>query len=152
MQTYVTHFGLMTTNRKQQKKHVSQLSTQELALIAKQLITKTFTQPLTISRHLQTKIDFEEVDLIEPMLDSIIDNPMASLIEYSRLRNENRVLLRSSLTYPMMLDTKLCNTALCIVIDINTSEIVTAYYNHANDNHQHLHLDKYDKNLTVIVA
>ena len=151
MHTFVTHIGLMTTNRKQQKKHVSQLSKQELALIAKQLITKTFTQPLTLSRHLQTKIDFEEVDLIEPMIDSIIDNPMASLIEYSRLRDENRVLLRSSLTYPMMLDNKLCNTALCIVIDINTSEIVTAYYNHANDNHCHLHLDKYNKNLTVIV-
>lgn len=151
MQTYSTHNGHKTTNIHQQKKHVSQLTDMEKELITHQLITHTFLQTLTISEHLQEKILFGEVDLIEPMIDSIIDHPETSLIEYSRLHKENRVLLRSPLNYPMFINGSLHKTSLCIVINLNTSEIVTAYFNKTNDQHDNLHTEDYDAYLTVKV-
>lgn len=76
------------------------------------------------------------------------------IIEYNSTNNygkiDKRVLIRSKKSYFVDIDNTLTECNLCFVISIITGQIITAYYNEVNDNHNTIDWLRYDKSLKII--
>jgi len=64
------------------------------------------------------------------------------IIEFHYIKGQQRVLLRSNETVH--------NSNVCVVVDINTYEIVTAYRNTITDSHITLHTELYDSSYDLL--
>lgn len=144
-----THVGQVKKTNNQIKKHVSQMSFIELNHIVSFFKNETAKHDITLSYHLRDKVMNGEVVLNTPMLANIFDNVNQSIIEYNVTNGTPRLLLRSLSQENIMIDNQYQNTNLCIVIDLLSFRIVTAYHNLANDYHAKINYDRYDENMKV---
>ena len=90
-----------------------------------------------------------EVVLNTPMLANIFGSVNQSIIEYNVTNGTPRLLLRSLSQENIMIDNKYQYTNLCIVIDLLSFRIVTAYHNLVNDFHDDIDYNRYDENMKV---
>jgi len=144
-----THVGQVKKTNNQIKKHVSQMSFIELNHIVSFFKNETAKHDITLSYHLRDKVMNGEVVLNTPMLANIFDNINQSIIEYNVTNGTPRLLLRSLSQENIMIDNQYQNTNLCIVIDLLSFRIVTAYHNLANDFHDDIDYNRYDENMKV---
>lgn len=144
-----THVGQAKKTNNQIKKHVSQMSFIELNNVVNFFKNETVKHDITLSNHLKDKVMNSEVVLNTPMLANIFGNVSQSIIEYNVTNGTPRLLLRSSSQENIMIDNKYQYTNLCIVIDLLSFRIVTAYHNLANDFHDEIDYNRYDENMEV---
>ena len=144
-----THVGQVKKTNNQIKKHVSQMSFIELNHIVSFFKNETAKHDITLSYHLRDKVMNGEVVLNTPMLANIFDNVNQSIIEYNVTNGTPRLLLRSLSQENIMIDNQYQNTNLCIVIDLLSFRIITAYHNLANDFHDEIDYNIYDENMKV---
>jgi len=144
-----THVGQVKKTNNQIKKHVSQMSFIELNNVVNFFKNETVKHDITLSNHLKDKVMNGEVVLNTSMLTNIFDNVNQSIIEYNETNDKPRLLLRSLSQENIMIDNKYQYTNLCIVIDLLSFRIVTAYHNLANDFHDEIDYNRYNENMKV---
>jgi hypothetical protein len=64
------------------------------------------------------------------------------LIEYHKKGDKNRVLLRGTKRYG--------RDVLCVVLELNTCEVITCYWNRFDDMHYTLNESAYNRNLNIL--
>lgn len=134
----------------QQKKHFSQFSETELDFL-KNSLRNIDLNSITISKHLRFKdIKFD----LQDIFDTLQSNDLSKMIiEYNQTPKgsflDKRVLVRSTKSYDVYIDNKIKKCNLCFVISILTCEIITAYYNRAEDNHTSIDMRRYNCNLKI---
>lgn len=144
-----THVGRVKKTDNQVKKHVSQMSFSELNNVVNFFKDYTTKNDVTLSNHLKDKIINSEVVLNTNMLANIMDNVSQSIVEYNVTNNKPRLLLRSLKQEMILIDNKYQNTNLCIVVNLLNFNIITAYHNLADDNHDDFDLNRYDENMKI---
>lgn len=144
-----THVGQVKKTNNQTKKHISQMSLIELNSIVEFFKNETTKHDITLSNHLKEKIMNNEVVLNTPMLENIFDSFNNSIIEYNVTNDRPRLLLRSLTQENILIDDQYQNTNLCIVIDLLSFRIITAYHNLANDYHSEIDYNRYDENMKI---
>lgn len=144
-----THVGQVKKTNNQIKKHVSQMSFIELNNVMNFFKNETVKHDITLSNHLKDKVMNGEVVLNTPILANIFDNVNQSIVEYNVTNDKPRLLLRSSSQENIMIDDKYQYTNLCVVIDLLSFGIVTAYHNLANDYHAEIDYNRYNENMKV---
>lgn len=138
----------------QQKKHVSQMTTKELKYLFEKV--KENKRSLTPSNHLKEQIEKGKVSFKMNMVKPMLMDLRRTIIEYNHKTNgkdvfARRVVLRSSNSYIANVEGKNVAVNLIVVIDIKTMEIVTAYNNAVSDNHNEINMNRYKKDLTIII-
>lgn len=88
------------------------------------------------------------------ILKVIKDSDIRSLIiEYNTTKKsygiDKRVVLRSKEVYNVEIGENIIECNLCFVISILSGEVITAYYNNINDNHENIDWARYNENLKV---
>jgi hypothetical protein len=142
--------GIISKTEGQVKKHYSQMSKEELMFLQDRLHSLNIND-IEVSDHLQNKFIDKGIELKQiPFIDNLI--PL--IIEYNETPTrgflDRRVLIRTTEKYIVNIKgkNKICN--LCVVYSIVSGKVVTAYYNEANDNHDSINMNRYNKNLKVI--
>lgn len=149
MRKGIINRGLVKKTYKQQKKHYTQLSIEELDYLEKMLHNLKKIRP---SWHLVEKKDIliKKKDILKVIKDSEIRN---LIIEYNTTKKsygiDKRVVLRSKEVYNVEIGENIIECNLCFVISILSGEVITAYYNNINDNHENIDWARYNKNLKV---
>lgn len=150
MRKGIINKGFVKRTFNQKKKHYTQLSEDELNYLENKLKGLKNIRP---SWHLVEKKDIlvKRLDIFNVIKDS---NLKELIIEYnvtlSRNGADKRVLLRSRDIYNVNIGDKNLKCNLCFVISISRGEIITAYYNSAEDNHDTINWERYDKDLKVM--
>lgn len=151
--------GKVKFTNNQIKKHYSQINNEEFEYIEN--ILKNMKR-LYLTNHLKNKIiwnaiDFADIDICEYILDKLNeDNLSRFIIEFNRvedkrLGNSNRVLLRfDDNVYVLNKNNNRLKCNICVVLNLNTNQIITAYFNKANDYHVNINMNRYDEKLDVI--
>lgn len=149
MRKGIINRGLVKKTYKQQKKHYTQLSIEELDYLEKMLHNLKKIRP---SWHFVEKKDIliKKKDILKVIKDSDIRN---LIIEYNTTKKsygiDKRVVLRSKEVYNVEIGENIIECNLCFVISILSGEVITAYYNNINDNHENIDWARYNKNLKV---
>lgn len=105
------------------RKHFSMMNARELDVINTAIHN---TNKYIVSKHCKKRIAEKQINM-----DGIIKAIQhGKIIEYHYLDNSNRILLRSKEQYN--------NNHICVVIDIKSHEVITAYLNKTDDNHKTL--------------
>lgn len=152
MRKGIINKGFVKRTRMQQKKHYTQLSNDELDYLVNKLRELKNIQP---SWHLVEKKDIliKKLDVFKVINDK---NLKDLIIEYNVTPNrfdgkdDRRVLLRSRESYNVNIGDKSLTCNLCFVISILKGEVITAYYNSVEDNHNSIDWTRYNKDLNVI--
>lgn len=103
-----------------------------------------------MSRHLKKKIEDGELSVPQDVVEETLRTFADSFVEYSltTMRNgqqSRRVLLRNNnITRRVRVKGQEQDANLCIVLDIDTCCMVTAYWNAANDQHDTLNRSRYE--------
>lgn len=147
--------GKVTTNHRQVKKHYIQMTNDEKIIvkgIAKEYLGNG---KLTISEHLQRKMCNGVVNVQNKSINLFREKMNFDVIEFSKLptefRTNYRVLIRARYNEDVLCGngvTEKCN--LCLVLDLTSDTIVTAYWNKISDNHSTVNMNKYNKNIDII--
>lgn len=144
--------GLVKETIGQRKKHVSMMSDEEIEYLVKRV--KRQCHSWSESEHLTSSGRHFHKKYIQDILSSDISK---CLIEYNERFSKTfsrRVLLRSSYATPALLDfdghRSWFFANLCIVIDIDTGRIVTAYWNKVSDSHGSINFSRYDETLQIL--
>lgn len=149
MRKGVINRGIVRRTYKQEKKHYTQLSKEELIYLKKKIYSIRNIKP---SWHLVEKNDIliRKSDILKVLRDSEIKD---LIIEYNVTPNfhgvDKRVVLRSREEYTVDTGDNVVQCNLCFVISILKGEIITAYYNNINDNHETINWARYNKDLKV---
>lgn len=135
-----------TTN--QTKKHFSQLDKEERQLLASIVKSiRTQSNNLHLSNHTKNHIPFFSLKLASQVLESCY------IIEFNLTTKQGiespRVLLRSKKVLPIIVEGKVENANVCMVVDIKSNQIITAYLNTCTDKHTTLNLDRYTDDLDI---
>lgn len=150
MRKGIINKGFVKRTFNQKKKHYTQLSEDELNYLENKLKGIKDIRP---SWHLVEKKDIlvKRLDIFNVIKDS---NLKELIIEYNVTPNrdgdDKRVLLRSRDVYNVNIGDNNLKCNLCFVISILKGEIITAYYNSAEDNHDTINWGRYDKDLKVM--
>lgn len=146
--------GLIKKTDNQVKKHISQMSLSEVERLEKRL-KKININKVTYSHHLHNK----DISFYNECLTEILQDINArEIIEYNQttMRNgrvDNRVLLREASGRDALLkdngSTVKKKANLCVVISLDTSRIITAYWNSVCDSHKTMDWTRYDKDLKI---
>jgi len=146
--------GLIKRTKKQMKKHLMQMTNEELSFLEKKL--KEINQ-LNYSYHVLNKeISFDKTD-IEKMLKQ--ENLKDLIIEYNETPTKDgldrRVLLRGTEVKDVLYtkengETFNALSNLCVVISLVSHRVITCYWNLANDNHNTIKWDRYNSDLKII--
>lgn len=148
-------------NNKQKRKHVTQMSNNEIKFIRKELSRSLHTNKhkLTLSKHLVDKMDKGDTDIDMSVVTRMIHQFKDCLIEYSHMTKgkkgyvtDRRVLLRSKEELTIQMDGRKSKCNLCVVINIDKCEIITTWFNNSYYNHHNLRLHRYDANLNILKA
>lgn len=143
--------GEVKETREQVKKHVSQMTKDEVNFLVNRLRDLDISK-LQISYHLQQKFIDKDENLL---VNSLLREDLADLVvEYNETEQkygtDRRVLIR--LPEEILVDlgyfSRYCN--LCIVYSFVKNKVITAYYNKVGDNHSTIDMSRYDKNLKII--
>lgn len=150
MRSGIIEMGKVKKTYGQQKKHFSQFSEVELDFL-KNSLRNIDLNSITASRHLKSKnIKFDIEDIFDTLQSANLDE---MIIEYNQTPKKDildkRVLVRSAKAYDVYIDNKIEKCNLCFVISILTCEIITAYYNRAEDNHTSIDMRRYNCNLKI---
>lgn len=139
----------------QRKKHVSQMSKDELTFLNHRLDEIRYVKK---SYHLLDRKDTGKIP--ERIFKDILRNPSRrTIVEYNETtrngRVSKRILVRDARPYRIRFyqshDIEAEGYAnLCFVIDYETGRIITAYYNYDKDDHITLDMSRYDETLEVI--
>jgi hypothetical protein len=128
----------------QQKKHVKQMTMQELQYLQDKLNALN-TAKTAFSNHFFDK----GLDVTDLQVINILQKKNYEVIEY----NETPMRFDDRLDRRVLIRTNIVNTrhlALCIVVSLTTNTIVTGYYNETTDNHQSLNWSRYNKALVIV--
>lgn len=144
--------GYVKRTQGQKKKHISQMTSQEVDVIHEGIDNLS---KLYASQHVIRKIKNDGLWFTSDMVVEVLTNFSAeNIIEYNVSqfygKLDRRVLLRSSESYPVLIDGKGkvdCN--LCFVLSLDRGALVTVYWNEAGDNHSNIDMNRYDETLTV---
>lgn len=141
--------GTVKTTENQVKKHISQMTPEETAFIAKRL--KLVYANYKWHPHFLNSSRLFNMMTVERLL--ISPNIQECIIEYNQRGNDRRVLLRSTFSSVVTLEKDgasfEADANLCLVIDIYTGVIVTAYWNEANDHHDNVNMKRYNAELKI---
>lgn len=141
--------GRVKTTQNQIKKHISQMTSHETAFIAKRL-QKVYSN-YKWHPHFSDSSRLFNMMTIERLLLS--PNITDCIIEYNQRGDDRRVLLRSTFSSNVTLEKNgkqfEADANLCIVIDIYTGVIVTAYWNEVNDHHDNVNMNRYTADLRI---
>ena len=141
--------GHSKVTKNQIKKHVSQMTQHEILFLERriQLISGSYS----IANHFLETGRLIDIMTVEQLLNS--PNLQDCIIEYSKLGNCKRVLLRSTFSSNITLKKNgvnyLAEANLCLVINIYTGHIVTGYWNEVEDNHNSVNMSRYDSALKI---
>lgn len=140
------YFSERRTDKKQKRKHVSQMTIHEKKRCERMLYDSLRVYgKFSISKHALEK-RYEKIPLA--LLKSLILNKNISrhVIEYNikYLPHDDRVDERVVVRIP-------CNNKvdICMSISIISGRIITVYYNKKNDNHDTIDLSYYDSKLLI---
>lgn len=137
----------------QVKKHVLQMSNKEKDYLATTL--DNVSNKVRKTYHSNNRIDTDTIG--EDIYTIILKKKNFDIVEYNLTRGSRRVLIRDK----YVLKNKTFHKGgkdgrvvkgdvnLCFVIDIDSGEIVTSYYNFARDNHPTIDEERYDKTLFI---
>lgn len=142
MNTGITKRGYVSRKEGQKKMHVKDMTKAEIYMINTYLLTSTVNAKPSLSYHLSQKIVSGEIKFTETQLVETLANPM-NLVELNTQDAGVGALYRSDKDYEVMLDGKVQLSNLCVVINLDTLYIVTAYYNSTLDNHDTINSDRY---------
>ena len=141
--------GQVKTTENQIKKHISQMTSDETAFIAKRL--KMVYANYKWHPHFLNSSRLFNMMTVERLL--ISPNIQDCIIEYNQRGNDRRVLLRSTFSSNVTLEkdgkSYEADANLCLVIDIYTGVIVTAYWNEATDHHDNVNMKRYNAELKI---
>jgi hypothetical protein len=142
----ITRVSEIRTTAMQFKMLRSQMRTTEIARVFDKLTTIKSENRLVPSDHLRNKkkhgfVSFDKTQLADVLSSS--DN----IVEVNSVvaTDSFRVLLRGHTDYNVVLDGKLQPANLCVVVELTTGVVVTAYFNKASDNHDNLNQRRYTK-------
>lgn len=138
----ITKRGYISKTKNQRKMHYTQLSSQNLADLYEALVANAKSATPKMSRHLSYKIARGEISFTREQFLSAISTPN-NIIEVNVTKGKLRLLFRSSKAYLVTLNSKEVLANLCVVIDLDTLDIITAYYNSTSDTHDTLIADRY---------
>ncbi|BBI90216.1 hypothetical protein MRS_099 [Staphylococcus phage MR003] len=141
--------GRRTTSKNRQvKKHYKQMTNQEIT-VCRNLLKEAYNKNnyFKLTNHFKGKckkpVNFKA-------FVHYIHNKNLDIIEYNETLYNNKIHRRVVVRHPYVVkvDNKLSYQYL--VIEVETGEVVTMYYNRVTDNHKTLNLDAYyDKNLKI---
>lgn len=144
--------GQVSKTLMQMKKHISQMSNKEQQHLMKEV---RHLNRLKLSNHVTKKVkhdglDFQPVAIVAVLKGLTPDN----IVEYNVTLRTNgqkseRLLLRSSEEYPVMIEGKSVVCNLCFSLDITSGDIVTVYWNQATDTHDNIDWGRYQANLKI---
>lgn len=142
--------GRVKKTLNQKKKHASQMSMEELLFLKERI--KVVAYNYRFSAHFEdSRRLFDELS-IERLLNA--PNAESCIIEYNETDESRRVLLRSDFSVPVKLGirkkTVKTDANLCLVVDLYTAEIITAYWNQATDNHANIDMNRYTEDLVIL--
>lgn len=141
--------GRVKNTENQIKKHVSQMTPEEKAFISKRL--KMVYANYKWHPHFLNSSRLFNMLTVERLL--ISPNITDCIIEYNQRGDDKRVLLRSTFSSHVTLEkdgeSYEADANLCLVIDIYTGVIVTAYWNEANDHHDNVNMKRYTADLKI---
>ena len=141
--------GLVKITRNQEKKHYTQLSEEELNYLENKIHRLKNIKP---SWHLVEKKDIlvRKRDILSALKDSNIKELIIEYnVTYKQKSIDKRVVLRSREIYKVSTRDDIIECNLCFVISIIKGEVITAYYNNINDNHDTIDWNRYNENLKV---
>ena len=144
MNTGITKRGYVSRKDGQKKMHVSEMTKDDINMIHTYLLASAKNTKPSLSYHLAQKIVSGEIKFTESQLVEMLSNPM-NLVELNTQDAGVGALYRSDKDYEVMLDGKVQLANLCVVINLDTLYIVTAYYNSILDNHDTINSDRYTK-------
>lgn len=142
MNTGITKRGYVSRTAGQDKMHVSTMTIDEVNMIHEYLLTSAKNSKPSLTYHLAQKIVSGEIKFTEAQLVETLANA-SNLVEFNSQVDSIRGLYRSAKDYEVLLDGKLQLANLCIVINLDTLEVITAYYNKASDSHDTINPDRY---------
>lgn len=136
--------GIISRTQGQRKWHVSQIDEETLDDIRFQLHQTMELKGWRLSDHLRKK---KNLTFSDEIVQHVID--AGSIIEYNetpiKSRKSRRVLLRDSRDkHKVITNLGLTESNLCVVIDIDCGDVVTAFWNDANDNHKTIDMRQYE--------
>ena len=149
--------GVQRITAQQTKKHISQMSEEEVNYLVDQL--HRYTKYIQRSHHVARKV--AEGDMFDIPLSDIMETIKSkdvgkNIVECNETGHKNngkiyqRVLLRLNKEY--MVDIGGVDT-LChafAVVEIKTKQLITTYVNAIDDTHTTLNTDRYDPNMVII--
>lgn len=136
--------GTVSRTNNQKKWHVSQISKVTLSAISYKFHQTIQTKGWRLSWHLQKKANLTfSTEIIQRVLNT------GDIIEYNetrqKYRKSRRILLRDSHdTYETNTNDGVTESNLCIVVDIDSGDVITAYWNAADDNHKNINMRRYE--------
>jgi hypothetical protein len=141
--------GRIKKTKDQIKKHVSQMTQEEIMYLQKRV--KMISGNYKWGKHFLENGRLFNMLTIERLLNS--PNIDECLIEYNERDKDKRVLLRSTFSSNVSLEKNgvmyMADANLCIVVDIFTGEVVTAYWNEVGDNHDNVNMRRYNAELKI---
>lgn len=148
----VVELGVVKETVGQRKKHVSMMSKAELNYLSNRV--RILSNKWELTSHFLKNNRVVKDEFIHALLK---DASKDLIVEYNEKTTKygvnKRVLLRSSFAVPVLLEIKgiqdFVFANLCVVVDIKTGDVVTAYWNRVSDNHQTIQLSRYDETLRV---
>lgn len=138
----ITKRGYISKTQNQYKLHYMQLSNQNLSDLYEALVSNAKYATPKMSRHLSYKIARGEISFTKEQVLSAISTP-SNIVEVNVTKGRLRLLFRSSRAYLVTLNDKEVLANLCVVIALDTLDIITAYYNSTSDTHDTLIADRY---------
>lgn len=138
--------GEVSVTEGQEKKHITQMTKDEVMAITNKLYSLNIGQT-KLSFHLQEKLDSEELSIYKSQMVRLLLD--FEIIEYNNTRGQSRVLLRGLSKEDTLVDGVIKKSNLCIVWNLDTNNIVTAYWNCISDNHNTIDLRRYNANLKI---
>lgn len=144
--------GEVSVTDGQIKKHREQMTSAEI----EHVLSSVRNLPrLRLSRHLKEKMESERLTIDPKMMGRLLRNPkVENLVEYNSTpdregKRHGRVLLRTTETTTVTVKGRreVCN--LCFVVQPDTKQIITAYWNRASDQHKTVDWSRYSDNLPV---
>lgn len=141
--------GKVKKTEGQIKKHRSQMSNEEVEFLTHRV--KEVSGFYELHPHLLNSKRLFKLLTMERLLHT--PNLEDCIIEYNQRGADKRVLLRSTFTTHVLLEkkgvSKMTDAHLCLVIDIYTGIIITAYWNEADDHHDNLDMRRYNGDLII---
>lgn len=150
------YVGRVKTTKGQKKKHIEQMTREEIAYLKKQI--KLFpTWKAKMSKHLKRKMVTLDLNEVEDML--LDRNAERFIVEYNETilesgETDRRLLLRSDKSRKVKFKTRRkkiveAEANLCFVISLDHYEIITAYWNKVDDGHTNVHWNRYNQSLKI---